>query len=92
MSRIEEIKGRLEVITPGEWRVYKKELGAEYEYEWQVAISQFDTTVVLNDDMEKADAAFIASAPDDMRYLLNEIEHLQGLLTIADELLEREDL
>ena len=83
MTRLAEIEQRLQAATPGPWF-------AHYEQDGEPTIpfvsdsddEEWDGRLLLNvdSDREDADAAFIAHAPDDIRYLLEQVRRLRGLL------------
>jgi len=74
-NRIDEIQERLAAAVPGPWSVGEQgyELGTKYWRRWiEPNIGEIGSD---------ADAQLIAHAPDDLRYLLTEIERLEGQLT-----------
>lgn len=77
-DRIAEIRQRLDAITPGEWKLDK---GIHIIYvgdtdDWSEGLLLIDVCNSRND----GDIELIASAPADMRYLLDEVERLQNLV------------
>lgn len=81
MSRLDEIRARLAAATPGPWwRTGGPEL-------WFVEPAEGDDVITgisrnqyheIQSDRAGHDAALIASAPDDIAYLLAEVERLTG--------------
>lgn len=79
--RIAEIKDRLEKATPGPWIAVGKNrndghqvvVAGEYTNEGE---PDMWIDVVYSAD-EVADADFIAGAPEDIRFLLSEVERLE---------------
>lgn len=80
---IEDIKQRLEKITPGEWIQDDKMpvLGDEYQliHDGTVKKRGMDAFIGLvgPTDHQRADADFIAHAPADLRWAVAEVERLQ---------------
>jgi hypothetical protein len=73
-KRIEEIKSRLEKATQGPWRQGDEEEGCENVimddgYWWSYSHIPLD-----NPPSNVRDAEFIAHAPEDLRYLLDQLE------------------
>jgi hypothetical protein len=72
MRDIEQIKARLEAITPSAW------IFAEPEHDkrgWQVWV---DGEEMLAESMYYHDAIFVAYAPDDIRRLIERVEQLEA--------------
>lgn len=65
MSRLEEIKARLDERTPGQWEV------------GQFGDTVFGDDGLIADGLSLADSYFIANAPDDIEFLLNLVEELR---------------
>ena len=77
--RLQEIKSRLDAATPGPWRTVRghDELRGRYQVEGRI--------IVAGKNLMKAeDAELIAHAPEDLRFLLAEVERyretLEGVL------------
>lgn len=82
MSRINEIRERLEDITPGLWTIADTgvlHIVSDYRYENGRHIANWIAEIDSDDENEhmESDAEFISRAPDDIRFLLNEIERLE---------------
>lgn len=82
-ARIAEIRERMAAATPGPWALYRAP--EEPSEGWPVA--QFRGWTVMSPPMhcdslgsQHADAALIANAPDDLRFLLGELDKARGLL------------
>ena len=78
MTREEEIQARLDAATPGEWKQARFE-GGRVDPCVEADRGRLFIDVVLSDDGDEGlnDAAFIANAPDDLRYLLAENARLR---------------
>lgn len=78
-ERLQEIHERLEKITPGPWHAYISETGSEVVSEegW-VCQLWYKTEEPMKNHACNAD--FIAHAPDDVAFLLTEVERLQKAL------------
>ena len=70
-ERIKEIRERLGAATPGPWSVLdlSDETGTDYTVE--------GSDVQIGPVWALADAAFIANAPADIAYLLEQVERLE---------------
>jgi hypothetical protein len=68
MERIEEIRERLNKATPGKW---SREIGNEYR---EVSMERGPLLATVRD---ADDGTFIAHAPNDIKYLLEQITALQ---------------
>jgi hypothetical protein len=92
MSRIDEIKARLETVTA--WKKHSLELfegGYGYEILDQNGETVLDNQTYYTTPPSEPEADFIAHAPDDIAYLLAEVERLreaglgwQSACTVAD--------
>lgn len=71
MTRIEEIEARLAAATPGPWEAAFGGTDALVKKPDGSSISCGD--IIYAHRYPKADATFIANAPDDIRYLLDEL-------------------
>lgn len=76
MTRLDEIKARLEKATPGPWAV-----AGRNGYLNQVEIAPAIATAYGAGEEVQANAALIAHAPADIAYLLGEVERLREVLT-----------
>jgi len=78
---IDDIKARREKITPGPWW---------HENDWLLAVDskarRICTLPDRNDEQDNLNARFIANAPDDMDWLVAEVERL------TDSMLEEGEL
>jgi hypothetical protein len=84
MGRIDEIRARLEAATPGPWRHYQN-LGDTWTVCWESEDGKQGRAVGDIDEMQ--DASFIATAPEDVRYLLEELDKAQlAIRTLAGSL------
>lgn len=70
-ARIALIKARLEAATPGPWQTWPD--GTEESVE-SVAVGRFVCHLNSNMRQFREDAALIANAPDDLAWLLSEVE------------------
>lgn len=90
MTREEEIEARLSQITGRPWRAAKRHFVTIHPPN---TIEEMDATLAVvahppasahglvpNGILFKADAEFIAHAPDDVEYLLGEVKRLRALL------------
>lgn len=75
-SRIAEIRKRLEAATPGKWRAAVLPVSDNLFY---VGFGTYDGGPVAENDAE-----FIAEAPTDIAFLLDEIEKLQSAIFIYE--------
>lgn len=79
MTRIEEIEARLAAATPGEWEAQPQ----EYDYaRVQVHGKTYKDhngtkTPIIVDGASVQDAALIAAAPSDLRYLIARVRELE---------------
>ena len=89
MTRIDDIRARLAAATPGPWRQDGFWCIAGKPIHWVEPIGRDDLIAGIGgvgmaegqeavSDRASADAAFIAAAPDDIAYLLGEVERLSG--------------
>ena len=82
VDRVAEIRGRLEARTPGLWANAGYPLkgidGPEVIAEGDVLIA-----TMANQPRDNADADLIAHAPDDIRYLLNELAETTAKLDVV---------
>jgi hypothetical protein len=78
--RIEEIKARAEAATPGPWNLSAR--GNHPEDNRWVDDGRYDICMVYgcNSLPSEGNATFIAHAPEDMLYLLAEVERLRAAL------------
>lgn len=82
MTRLEEIQSRLSAVTRGPWR---RGVDADNEHlivsgrDHDGAFIYVDTSMAPPVD-EKANAAFIERAPEDVRYLLGLIKRLVAVI------------
>lgn len=89
MTRLEEIRARLDKATPGPWEARVNDLTDEViieheqEYRWQVAWIA-DT---YKRDWAMPDADLIANAPADLAWALSEIERLSKIVEDAVKVL-----
>jgi hypothetical protein len=95
-DRIREIKARLAVATPGPWAsAWDKERSEMYDpivYSEAQGISEKDAFVVgvvyYDGDLvgcNQENAALIAHAPDDIRYLLDRVAMLERVIAIGGQ-------
>lgn len=81
-DRIQEIKARQANITPGKWHVQP----GEHFYYVHSAQEKFNVSVAQY--IDPRDVMLIAHAPDDIAYLLSEVERLQRENEAMKEALE----
>jgi hypothetical protein len=95
MTKIDDIKQRLDAATPGKWVKLDFLLGVVQKEDDTGSVCFCDTRpqdaapffVNKNELWVKqvdANAAFIATAPADIRYLLAEVERLRGLVKAGE--------
>lgn len=77
MSRVDEIKARLEAATPGPWRTNKFVTFIEAEKDGEF-ICQFPNYYNYN-----GNSNLVANAPADIAFLLSEVERLKKALNTA---------
>lgn len=81
MTRLEEIKGRLERATPGPWLRNGNRVDAVNEEKCGLAF--IAAPVAIIPDMN--DIPLIANAPSDLAYLIARVEALQEVYEAAQE-------
>lgn len=91
-DRVQEIRDRLEAATPGPWEAWA---GLTHDGERQDGISprgdlNIDVCFTIISPQGSEDAEFIAHAPDDIEFLLAEVERLQNDLEVARDALRDE--
>lgn len=72
-ERLQEIRARLDAATPGPWKRDRHEIltvDVDDETGWE--------TCIADAYGDPADADLIAHAPDDLRWLLDEVERLRS--------------
>lgn len=80
-TRVEEIRGRLEAATPGQWKSEDDPLQGAWSVRrdgFYVCQTRTETGIGGTSDIGKPDADFIANAPADISWLLAEVERLQS--------------
>lgn len=78
MSRLDEIKLRLSKITPGTWEFFACEtFGFGDDYGVRIADSKTSIVPPYRTN-HYADMQFIADAPDNITFLLSEVERLNA--------------
>lgn len=88
MDRLDEIRARLAAATPGPWK--NTGTGVNQDAEWWYSVEDaggewvYDRAGVYA--CREQDADFIAHAPTDMAYLLDEVARLLAELRAAREL------
>lgn len=88
MSREEDIRARLGAATPGPWKWQPYRSGGQTLYQVPDAPVHELNILKTTDDWppNNEDAALIAHAPDDLRYLLDRYEQLVGAVrTFLDD-------
>lgn len=85
MDRLDEIRARVAAATAGPWVAIYYGPEVAREPGWSVDCNQPDVLSVANvfrgygnRGEDAANAAFIANAPDDIRFLLAEVERLRA--------------
>lgn len=83
MTRLDEIRARLEAATPGPW-------SADYWHgdplqTWAVTDDAGVKELAVADELTEADALLIAHAPEDLRILLAVAEAAAEWITRSDE-------
>ena len=80
MSRLDEIKARADVATPGPWHAWDRGIGWEVHKGEECAPGCGRSCDALNgevrDTFTRADAEFIAAAREDEPWLVSEVERL----------------
>ena len=80
MSRLDEIKARADVATPGPWHAWDRGIGWEVHKGEECAPGCGRSCDALNgefrDTFTRADAEFIAAAREDVPWLVSEVERL----------------
>lgn len=91
MNRLNEIKARLKAASPGPWNVgynWEQQHPGLFIYEKQS--TDCGTIITAGDEaaLSKEDAEFIANAPDDIAFLLIEINKLIDIVSLAIPILK----
>ena len=76
MNRIDGIQQRLESATQGKWSAILSEYGPEVMEDHEVMVCRLYSKQEKQTDNQINNALFIAAAPDDIRFLLDEVERL----------------
>ena len=89
-ERLDAIQARLDARTPGEWEASGREIEALAPSWCEVVSATVDCTGYCYAGIDRAeDADLIAHAPEDLAYLLAEVEALRPRAALADAMIER---
>ena len=85
MTKLSDIKKRLEAATPGPWYAVADNTGVSTDPDGTAFPSQPELIFCLDDgeyieNRNKADAEFIANAPADIRALLDYVRELEAAI------------
>ena len=87
MGRLEEIKARLNAATLGPWRADHAE-GEDQRHIWGTGYGEY---VCMLCCIAPPDAELIVNAPNDITYLLSEVERLNEAVEFLTEAASGED-
>jgi hypothetical protein len=96
-NRLDAIEGRLNAATPGPWETnaggYRHGEGSPEKRCFMIVAPDDEIVAVTPGSAsgDRRDAALIANAPDDLRFLLSEVRRLQEALAEAQEDVARVD-
>lgn len=86
-DRVQEIRDRLDAATPGPWRVLEDDWDgyAVADRSQGIGTAYIASEMQQGHDEGKSDAAFIANAPDDVAWLLDELaKYKRGGKTLGE--------